>query len=149
MRDADAERLAESWQLALRAERKSPQTLKSYGEGVRQLPRLVRRAATPRRSPGPSLNLWVAAAARRRARRPRPPGPASSAVRRFSAWLAEEGEIPADPFLGVKAPKLDEQVIEPLTDDELTRAAQGLHATQGRRAARSRCATAATRPSSG
>ena len=33
---ADARRLALSWQLALRAQRKSPQTLKSYGEGVRQ-----------------------------------------------------------------------------------------------------------------
>ena len=41
------------------------------------------------------------------------------AVRRFAAWLTEEGEIPADPFLGVTSPKLDERVIEPLTDDEL------------------------------
>ena len=32
----DAERLALSWRLALRAQRKSPQTIKSYGEGVRQ-----------------------------------------------------------------------------------------------------------------
>ena len=32
----EAEHLAQSWQLALRAQRKSPQTLKSYGEGVRQ-----------------------------------------------------------------------------------------------------------------
>lgn len=31
----DAELLAESWQLALRADRKSPQTLKTYGDGVR------------------------------------------------------------------------------------------------------------------
>ena len=41
------------------------------------------------------------------------------AVRRFAAWLAEEGELPGDTFLGVKSPKLDEQVVEPLTDDEL------------------------------
>src|SRR3954452_18872502 len=40
-------------------------------------------------------------------------------VRRFAAWLAEEGEIPADPFLGIKSPKLDEKVIEPLSDDQL------------------------------
>ena len=67
-------------------------------------------------------------------------------MRRFAAWLAEEGEIPADPFLGVKSPKLDERVVEPLTDDELRRAAQGLRATQGRRPRPRRCATAATRP---
>jgi integrase len=65
-----------------------------------------------------ALNLWVvglldggAAAATARARQ--------LAVRRFAAWLTEEGEIPADPFLGVKSPRLDEKVIEPLSDDEL------------------------------
>ncbi len=65
-----------------------------------------------------ALNRWVAglldggaAAATARSRQ--------LAVRRFASWLAEEGEIPADPFLGVKSPKLDERVVEPLTDDEL------------------------------
>jgi site-specific recombinase XerD len=65
-----------------------------------------------------SINLWVAefldtgsAAATARSRQ--------LAVRRFSAWLSEEGEVGADPFLGVKAPKLDERVIEPLADAEL------------------------------
>jgi site-specific recombinase XerD len=41
------------------------------------------------------------------------------AVRRFVTWLAEEGEIPTDPFLGVKPTKLDQHVVEPLTEDEL------------------------------
>jgi site-specific recombinase XerD len=41
------------------------------------------------------------------------------AVRRFSAWLTEEGEIPADPFFGAKAPKLDAKVVKPLTEVEL------------------------------
>lgn len=41
------------------------------------------------------------------------------AVRRFATWLAEEAEIPADPFVGVKPPKLDHAVVEPLSDDEL------------------------------
>ncbi|KUH98035.1 hypothetical protein AU190_22225 [Mycolicibacterium acapulense] len=43
------------------------------------------------------------------------------AVRRFSAWLADEGEIDDDPLLGLKAPKLDTKVTESLTDDELRR----------------------------
>lgn len=117
MRTNDATLLAESWQLALRAERKSPQTLKAYGDGVRfYLDWCADQEADPLTRP--ALNLWVAglldggaAAATARARQ--------LAVRRFSAWLTEEGEIQADPFLGVKAPKLDERVIEPLTDDEL------------------------------
>ena len=113
----DAALLAESWQLALRAERKSPQTLKAYSDGVRfYLAWCADRDAEPLSRA--CLNLWVAglldagaAASTARARQ--------LAVRRFAAWLAEEGEIPADPFLGVKSPKLDERVVEPLTDDEL------------------------------
>ena len=113
----DAELLAQSWQLALRAERKSPQTLKAYGDGVRAyLAWCVAAPAEP--FTRAALNLWVAelleagaAAATARARQ--------LAVRRFSAWLTEEGEIPVDPFLGVKSPKLDERVVEPLTDPEL------------------------------
>jgi integrase len=41
------------------------------------------------------------------------------ALRRFSAWLAEEGEIPRDELLGIRPPKLDEKVVDPLTDIEL------------------------------
>lgn len=114
---AEAGLLAESWQLALKAERKSPQTLKAYSEGVRQfLAWCTERNAEP--FTRAALNLWVAqlldggsAAATARSRQ--------LAVRRFSAWLTDEGELPVDPFLGVKAPKLDDRVIEPLTDDEL------------------------------
>ena len=114
---SDAELLAQSWHLALRAERKSDQTLKTYGDGLRQfLAWCAEHQAQPMSRA--ALNLWVAtlldggaAAATARSRQ--------LAVRRFASWLAQEGEIPADPFLGVKSPKLDEQVIEPLTDDEL------------------------------
>jgi len=41
------------------------------------------------------------------------------AVRRFVAWQIVVGRLPADPFLGVKAPKADEPVVDPLTDDQL------------------------------
>lgn len=113
----EAELLAQSWQLALRAERKSPQTLKAYGEGVRQY--LAWSTATGAEPfTRAALNLWVAqlldsgaAASTARSRQ--------LAVRRFSSWLTDEGELPTDPFLGVKAPKLDERIIEPLTENEL------------------------------
>lgn len=106
-----------SWQVSLRAARKSPATLKSYTEGVvAYLAWCEAQGVEPlRRS---SLSGWVAALldsgatpATGRARQ--------LAVRRFSSWLADEDEIAADPFAGVKPPKLDEPVIEPLTDDEL------------------------------
>lgn len=114
---ADLRNLSDSWQLALRADRKSPQTLKTYSDGVRfyldwcqdnDAEPLVKR----------SLHGWVAALLDRGAQ-PATARARQLAVRRFTAWLAEDGEIDADPFLGVKAPKLDSKVIEPLTDDQL------------------------------
>lgn len=119
MTPADLTVLYTSWMLHLRAERKSPQTLKSYGDGVRLYlawctssgvaePPLTRR----------SVNAWVAHLLDRGAE-------ASTArsrqlaVRRFSAWLAEEDEQDRDDLLGIKPPKLDTKVVDSLTDDQV------------------------------
>ncbi len=40
-------------------------------------------------------------------------------MRRFSGWLTDEGEQATDPLLGLKSPKLDEAVVQPLTDDQI------------------------------
>lgn len=116
--DVDLESLLTSWLLTLRAERKAPSTLSNYERGVRQyLAHLQAHGLPPVLDRG-HLAGFIAAildggseAATARARQ--------LAVRRFSAWLAEEGEIDADPLLGVKAPKLDSKVVEPLSDQEL------------------------------
>ncbi len=105
------------WQLVLRAERKSPQTITSYLDGLhRYLTWCTAQDAEPMNRP--SLNQFVAgmldaglAAGTARARQ--------LAVRRFTAWLIVEGHLAADPFWGMKAPKVDQPVVEPLTDDEL------------------------------
>jgi site-specific recombinase XerD len=112
--------LLPSWELALRAERKSSQTIKSYGDAVRAFLRWC-----DERGHSPALGRELmkrfvadlldagAEAATARARQ--------LGVRRFSAWLTEEGEIDDDPLLGLKAPKLDAKVTDSLTDDELRR----------------------------
>jgi site-specific recombinase XerD len=41
------------------------------------------------------------------------------AVRRFSAWLAEEGLAEADRLTGMQRPSLGVPVMEPLTDEEI------------------------------
>ena len=41
------------------------------------------------------------------------------ALRRFAAWLGEEGELDANPLLGVKPPTLDQKVVNALTDEQL------------------------------
>jgi integrase/recombinase XerD len=113
----DLDLLLPSWQLSLRADRKSEMTLKTYSNGVRfYLAWCAQQKAEPLERT--SIRGWVAALLDK-GNAPTTVRARQLAVRRFSSWLAEEGEIPADPFLGVKAPKLDTKVIEPLTDDQL------------------------------
>ncbi|WP_370332605.1 tyrosine-type recombinase/integrase [Mycolicibacterium hippocampi] len=112
--------LLPSWELALRAERKSPATLKSYGDGVRAFFRWCdRNSHTPALERdlvkgfiADLLDTGIEASTARSRQ---------LAVRRFSAWLEEEGEIDSDPLLGLKAPKLDTKVTNSLTDAEIKR----------------------------
>lgn len=114
----DLDALLDSWELHLRAERKSPQTVKSYGDGVRGFIGFCLATGLPVRISRDGLRRYTdhllstgSSPATATARH--------LAVRRFSAWLTEEGEQPSDPLLGLKAPKLDQPVVEPLTDDQL------------------------------
>jgi integrase len=50
---------------------------------------------------------------------PAPPRIRQHAVRRFACWLTAGGEIHTNPFPGVKAPRVEPPLVEPLTDDEL------------------------------
>ncbi len=110
--------LLPSWELALRAERKSPATVKSYTDGVRAFFAHCGENGVPAVLDRPTVNGFCAAlldAGREAATvRSRQLG-----VRRFSAWLVEEGEVASDPLIGLKAPKLDSKVIEPLTDEQI------------------------------
>ncbi len=109
--------LVPHWQLALRAEDKSPATIKVYIHGVRSyLSWCIPRSVAPMTRT--SLNTWItemldagAASGTARTRQ--------LAVRRFTAWLIAVGRLPADPFLGIKGPKQHHPLVSPLTDDEL------------------------------
>lgn len=114
----DLRDLLTSWELALRAERKSPQTVKAYGDGVRAFLGWCETSGVPAELTRARLRGFVDALLTDGAK----PSTAVSrhlAVRRFSAWLFEEGEQDADDLAGLKAPKIDKQVIEPLTDEQL------------------------------
>jgi site-specific recombinase XerD len=102
----------------MRAERKSPQTIKTYGDGVRGYLKWCAATEAPAAIDRTQLRRFVDDLLTAGAR----PATAVSrqlAVRRFSAWLTEEGETEADLLLGVKSPQLDKPVVEPLTDAEL------------------------------
>ena len=43
------------------------------------------------------------------------------ALRRFSAWLVEEGELPTDPLAGLRPPKLGQKIVPVLSEEEIRR----------------------------
>ncbi|MFG2016521.1 tyrosine-type recombinase/integrase [Actinomadura geliboluensis] len=120
--------LMDSWLLALRAERKSDRTITTYADGMRAFLRWAGDTdrAEPQLDPS-TVNAFTAAlldqGAEGTTARSR-----QLAVRRFSAWLAEEGEIDADLIAHLKPPKLDTKVVPELDEDQvraLIKACQG------------------------
>lgn len=118
MSSLDLDDLLTSWHLSLKVERKSPKTIESYLAGVRAYLDWCATSGVPRDITRRQVDAWVAgmlddgaAANTARIRQ--------LAVRRYAAWLAEEGEIPADPLIGIRAPKLDQKVMLALDEDQL------------------------------
>ena len=114
----DLAELLDSWDIVMQAERKSPKTIRTYRDGVRGFLRwcdtsatepVLTRAAVLAFTANLLANGAQPATARGR----------QQALRRFSAWLAEEGELDTDPLLGMRPPRLDTKVVEPLDADEL------------------------------
>lgn len=114
----DLAALLPSWELALRAERKSPATVKSYTQGVRAFLTYCEDEGCPAVLDKATVNGFTAALLDS-GREPATVRSRQLGLRRFTAWLVDEREIDADPLLGLKAPKLDSKVIEPLTDDQI------------------------------
>src|SRR5262245_24426695 len=99
MDHAELASLLESFLRHLRAERKSPQTIRTYGNGVRAFLAWCQREHVEPVLNRPTVDKFVTALLDGGAE----PSTARSrqrAVRRFSAWLAEEGEIGADELTG-------------------------------------------------
>ena len=119
-RTPDLADLLPSWQLALRAENKSPRTLIVYTAGVESFLSWCERTATPVEMTKPNVQGWIADLLAGGAQ-------ATTAttwlggVKRFAAWLAEEGEIPTDPLIRMSPPKTDTKITPSLTDEELQR----------------------------
>ncbi len=112
--------LLPSWKLALRAERKSPATVAAYSEGVLAFLRWCADTNTTPHMTQTTAQAFTAALLDNGAE----PATARSrhmALRRFAAWLTDEGELDANPLIGVKPPKLDTKVTEALSDDQLKR----------------------------
>jgi site-specific recombinase XerD len=114
----DLAELLVSWELALRAERKSPQTVKSYGDAVRGFLRWCQSTGTEAKLDRPTVSAWIAGiledgaeAATGRARQ--------LGMRRFSGWLLEEGETDRNELVSLKPVRLDQKLTDPLTDAQI------------------------------
>ena len=109
----------DSWVVSLRASRKPPQTVRSYVNGVRQFAAWAEDQNVPPHLDRATVNAFSAYLLEDLEREAATVRARQLALKRFSAWLAEEGEIPVDRLVGLKSAKLDSKVIEPLSENEI------------------------------
>jgi len=114
----DLAALLDSWRTHLEAERKAPGTVRLYTTGVRLYLAWSETVGPDQRLDRAGVAAFIAhqleagaAAATARTRH--------LALRRFAAWLVDEGELAADPLAGLKPPKLDDKVIPSLSAAQL------------------------------
>jgi integrase/recombinase XerD len=114
----DLAELLTSWDRTMPALRKSDATRATYAEGIRAFLKWCETTGTAAEITKASAQAFIvdllnggAAPATARTRH--------MALRRFAAWLADEGEIDANPLLGVKPPKMDHKVVHALSDEQL------------------------------
>jgi integrase/recombinase XerD len=116
----DLAALLPSWQLALKAERKSPGTIRTYTDGVTKFLRWCDNNGHTPRLDRTLVQSFLAdlldAGHEGNTAKSR-----DLALKRFTAWLVNEGELNANPLTGLKPPKADTKVVNALTDDQLKR----------------------------
>jgi len=114
----DLAELLTSWELALRAQNKSPHTLRKYSTSVTLFLRWCENNDVEATLDRAKVSAWIneildgggeSSTAHTRLQ----------SIKQFSTWLADEGELDTDPLLGMKPPKVDVKVVEALTDNQL------------------------------
>jgi site-specific recombinase XerD len=122
--------LAESWLVALEAQHKSAATLRLYQSGVSTFLRW-HASKYPLAEPvldKPAVTAFLADL-RKAGKAPATCHARYAALRRFSAWLYEEGEAETDALDKMKPPKLDKPVVPRLSEEELAALVQACRGT--------------------
>lgn len=114
----EIDHLLPSWIRSLRAERKSPHTIKAYRQGILAFTDWCKSTGTTPELAKATVETFVADRLDA-GQAAKTVGNQLLALRQFSEWLVTEGEIPSNLLKGMQQPKLDKKVIEALTDDEL------------------------------
>lgn len=114
----DLRSLVGSWDLSLKAANKSPATITSYMRAVRLYLEWCEQSEHPVELTRATVQSYLASqidagreAATMRLR--------LAALRAFTRWLVDEGELDADPLVGIRPPKIPAKVVEALTDDQV------------------------------
>lgn len=118
MTSPDLPALLDSWLLSMVSEHRSAMTVKTYRDGVRSFFRWADGAGVHPVLDKPTVTRFIADLFAAGAE-PTTAASRQLSVRRFSAWLAEEGEIDADQLVALRSPKLDQKIVEPLSDEQL------------------------------
>lgn len=116
----DLPKLLESWEIHLRAERKSPATLRSYTGAVKRYLEWCKVQGLPAELARRTVQTFIVG----RLDAGREAGTVRTelrGLRLFSTWLAEEDEIERDDLLTLKSARVDEKVVQRLTEDECRR----------------------------
>jgi integrase/recombinase XerD len=110
--------LLEQWQTVLRSMHRSPKTIRSYRDGVRQFLAHCDNTGTPPELTKTAATDFLAALFANGAQ-PATVRARYSALKRFTAWVAAENIWPTDPLTTLKPPALDTKLVHPLSDAEL------------------------------
>jgi site-specific recombinase XerD len=114
----DLRELLNSWEIILLAQNKSPTTITSYMRGVRLYFEWCEQNGHPVELTRGQVQQYAAEliAAGKEANTVRL---RLAALRQFAKWLVEEGELPDDPLVGLKPPKIPAKVVHGLSDEQL------------------------------
>lgn len=114
----DLAALVPSWIVALQAERKSPSTITTYRKGAADFLRWATETGTPAIIDRTTVTAYSAALLAD-GREPATVRARQTALRNLSRWLADEGEAEHDALLGLRPPKLDAKVVQPLSEGQV------------------------------
>lgn len=110
--------LIDSWVVYLRAENKAERTVRVYVTGVRQYFRYCQENDLPEVLDRKQARAWIAALLEAGIE-PATADVRLTALKRFSWWLHDEDEADSDVLAGIKAPKLTQKVVKPLSLEEI------------------------------
>ncbi|MGC4942127.1 tyrosine-type recombinase/integrase [Kribbella sp. DT2] len=110
--------LIDSWVVHLQAEHKASRTIRVYATGVRQYFTYCAEKGLPEVLDRRQVQAWIAGMMES-GLEPTTADVRLTAVKRFSWWLHDEDEIDTDVLAGIKAPKIGEKIVRPLSMDEI------------------------------